>query len=1018
MLSSTETMQFDGQQRGLRPPLSGSARPPSLANAQQRPSAPTTTAKNNRLERASTAVGSRRRSNSTTHTIGGDGGGGSRAGKRASRCASAPVMVASEVVVNEKTFATATPPQAMAVSRHLVWISFADGGCEVRNGRTAEVVKRFAGCDPASTAAASGGGFGSFPGAGLLATGKKDAEAKGGNVVIRAILSVLTRCGEPQVWLGLSNGTIEVHHGETAELICVLQKHLGGVNALAEFGGLVYSGGKDQQVVQWRSEGCRFIRAFMGAMGHEGSIECMHAEGNALVTGAADDTVKVWDVGTGDMQLTGYFHARSGGVSALCRVGQVMWSGDNSGQLVRWTLRACEAVDISVPHQGRITTLKRAGSRVYSGSADGSIGVFSAETGLLLKRIEDQAKGWLTCIVCLAELSRFVMWSADSSGRVQCWYQDEYVFMSRDHEQLNDAAWYRSGSTPYGEFRLSVAQRNAQLQDQLSTAEKRDAQAVATLRKCSTLLGGGAAADVERQYARLQDHMRMIEDRRAKLSQDLQKKKEDAAHAERELATTLALIQSTSNDLNVLDPGYGDRLMATLPPMVSSSSPIAAPTATGFGATTAIGAAPGVTITGMPGAFDAAPPGVTGMAPVVPGVAFSLPTNPMLPPLPLSLPGGVPSTGGVLPLPVAPLQPLGSTAPGGGAGAGAGALTGTAATTAAGITPGVVGTATATGLYTALPLPLAPASLGGPLAAATTAGGGSLGVPASMVPGVVVGSDGVRVAATTTAAAPGSSITGGQPGQLSAGASVAPVNPIGVGGQLSVPVTGGTAIGVSAGVLPGVAAGTATGMGSGVLAGAATGAPMGTAAAGALTGTAAGVGAGVLSGAATGVSTGALPGMAAGTATGMGSGVLAGAPMGTAAAGALTGTAAGVGAAAGVGVGAGAAPAAFMSPEQRRQEQLLSHERQVLALLALLDNRDSSDNRDDKSKAEGGGVKWVNPNVGNYIQRRYYGAFPSLTAPAIERRSKRRAHTPKVKVVPLSRSSFAAAKQKETEEKR
>ncbi|RNF03219.1 hypothetical protein TraAM80_05899, partial [Trypanosoma rangeli] len=48
------------------------------------------------------------------------------------------------------------------------------------------------------------------------------------------------------------------------------------------------------------------------------------------------------------------------------------------------------------------------------------------------------------------------------------------------------------------------------------------------------------------------------------------------------------------------------------------------------------------------------------------------------------------------------------------------------------------------------------------------------------------------------------------------------------------------------------------------------------------------------------------------------------------------------------------------------------------------------------------GVKWTNKNVGNYIQRRFYGAEPSLRAPDIEKQKHRKKCLPNIRVVPLS----------------
>ncbi|RNF09824.1 uncharacterized protein Tco025E_06931, partial [Trypanosoma conorhini] len=47
------------------------------------------------------------------------------------------------------------------------------------------------------------------------------------------------------------------------------------------------------------------------------------------------------------------------------------------------------------------------------------------------------------------------------------------------------------------------------------------------------------------------------------------------------------------------------------------------------------------------------------------------------------------------------------------------------------------------------------------------------------------------------------------------------------------------------------------------------------------------------------------------------------------------------------------------------------------------------------------GVEWTNKNVGNYIQRRFYGAEPSLRAPDLEKERRRKKSLPKIRLFPL-----------------
>ncbi|RNE95193.1 uncharacterized protein Tco025E_10127, partial [Trypanosoma conorhini] len=210
----------------------------------------------------------------------------------------------------DKIFATASPARVMVTCAHHVWMAL-ENGVEVRNARTAELVH------------------------GWTTESSRDRSVTG----IWSLLAVRTQSKEPQVWMGLSNGSVEVYDARSFVMVQQLNKHAGGVYCLAEFGGYVYSGSSDFKIAQWGADDGRLIRMLHG---HTNYVRCLYAEGSAVVSGSDDCTVRVWDAGSGEAQLTGHFHGRAG-VSALCRVGVTMWSGDNEGRVIAWKLSTCEA---------------------------------------------------------------------------------------------------------------------------------------------------------------------------------------------------------------------------------------------------------------------------------------------------------------------------------------------------------------------------------------------------------------------------------------------------------------------------------------------------------------------------------------------------------------------------------------------------------------------------------------------------------------------------------------------------
>ncbi|GET91867.1 hypothetical protein, conserved [Leishmania tarentolae] len=689
--------------------------------------------------------------------------------------------VASELLVKDRILVVPAPPLSIAAAGDVVWIAFSNGEVEVRNTRTGEVMCRF---EPAVSAVPTSSSNGSAA-VGFMpsVTNWMSAVGVGGEAgtsallkqhnnndtataltvrraaVARALLAVPTANGETHVWMGLSNGCIEVHDGETfpsssgetavgvssrpfkGSLIALLRNHTAAVTSLAEFGGYVYSGSEDHQILQWRACQRMYVRLLSSHCSHDGPVRCLYAEGNALVSGSDDCTVKVWDIGEGDMRLTGYFHSQSGGVLALCRVGELMWSGDASGHVVRWHLRTCEAVGIHAPHSGRVLSLCHVGHRVYSGSSDGTMGIFDAANGQLLQRITDQALGWVTTVECPAKLSRFVVWSCSADGAVRCWYQDEYASMSADEARFDDGSWYDSGSTPYREFRAAVGQRTQKLKQQLQAIEQRDSQVMELLRRCSTVFGRNVS-EREMQQRRLQDQLAKLEEQCCAAEERLAAKRNTVAQMDRDIAAALALLQSTRCELNLLIPGEAERVLSCMPavttedlvaytptpalamlgttdttppittattgpsatvappPLSSSSRPLPPPTVplpVSAAAASVLPPPPAATTSvlgvGGPLASITPPlpppvavvprPGSAGIAVPASGSVLSVQQQPSVPtagtPVPPSTAGGVPGVGTAITAPTAGMGFGVGTGTGAGAGTGAGTVVGTGA---------------------------------------------------------------------------------------------------------------------------------------------------------------------------------------------------------------------------------------------------------------------------------------------------------------------------------------------------
>ncbi|KAG5495083.1 hypothetical protein JKF63_02136 [Porcisia hertigi] len=300
-----------------------------------------------------------------------------------------------------------------------MWLAMQDGRVEVRDAHTGQAVHVFA------------------------IAGVRQRRSK-----VWCMLSVYDVVHqEAQLWMGLSSGAIEVYT-EDYQLRRQLSKHLSGVYCLAQHRGVVtYAGSSDFTITQWRVADGQLLRVLTG---HSNYVRCLYAEGTALVSGSDDNTVRVWDTASGaSIQQYRHLHRDSGGVSALCRVGTVMWSGDQSGVITVWRLKDGEALLVCRQLQGRVTSLRKVGSRVYAGGVEGRICVFNAGDCTVVNRLDDHMGSNISAVACAVEVNRYFVWSGSADNTIRCWHHDEHQPMTAEREEALDMRWFFTTQMPY-----------------------------------------------------------------------------------------------------------------------------------------------------------------------------------------------------------------------------------------------------------------------------------------------------------------------------------------------------------------------------------------------------------------------------------------------------------------------------------------------------------------------------------------------------------------------------------------
>ncbi|XP_031479089.1 protein JINGUBANG-like [Nymphaea colorata] len=90
-------------------------------------------------------------------------------------------------------------------------------------------------------------------------------------------------------------------------LVATLEKHRSAVNALAlsSDGSVLYSGACDRSILVWEKEGGAGVMAVTGALrGHKHAVLCLAYASELLISGSADQTIRIWRRGVDNQYST------------------------------------------------------------------------------------------------------------------------------------------------------------------------------------------------------------------------------------------------------------------------------------------------------------------------------------------------------------------------------------------------------------------------------------------------------------------------------------------------------------------------------------------------------------------------------------------------------------------------------------------------------------------------------------------------------------------------------------------
>ena len=133
--------------------------------------------------------------------------------------------------------------------------------------------------------------------------------------------------------------------------------------------------------------------------GHSGGVlaVALSADGHVAVSGSYDNTLKVWDLQTGELLRTLSGHLDWVSAVAQSADGDMVISGSHDQTLKVWDLQTGDALLTLEGHRGTVKAVAVAadGRTIVSGSQDRTLKVWDVHTGRMLRTLEGHSGGVL-----------------------------------------------------------------------------------------------------------------------------------------------------------------------------------------------------------------------------------------------------------------------------------------------------------------------------------------------------------------------------------------------------------------------------------------------------------------------------------------------------------------------------------------------------------------------------------------------------------------------------------------------
>ena len=215
------------------------------------------------------------------------------------------------------------------------------------------------------------------------------------------------------------------HYGNSSQLLRSLDGHADAVTAVCVLpdSKLAASGSEDNTIRLWDLASGDCVRVYEG---HAGSVRAVSidCDGDWLLSGGDDRTLRLWDVPTGECARVLAQHAGAVTAAVFFRDGIRALSGSADHTAIIWRLDLEHAVRVLEGHHGAVTAVGTSGDGelAATASADGTVRLWEVRLGTLVRTLKAH-DGGARCL-WLRDDGK-VLLSGGGDGVIRFWRTEE-----------------------------------------------------------------------------------------------------------------------------------------------------------------------------------------------------------------------------------------------------------------------------------------------------------------------------------------------------------------------------------------------------------------------------------------------------------------------------------------------------------------------------------------------------------------------------------------------------------------